>query len=330
MSLNNSRRASLCAAVTISGLIAASFSAQPLSAQPETAQQTSVPESTMQRILSGREMPLSVPVKDLDASYRRLVVSGDPGMASIQNMFIEAKAGVELGLYYTRGATVKLGDETYLVAYRPSIRINPEIFRGHGDTGDAVQARKMGPNSKLTLSLLNLRTTSSMNDIRPFDRARDVETVAEGNAASTRSLMRLGLGIRTWVGSRGGVFPDMKAVTPALKRLFYPYVHDQRLWENPTNEELLRPNAALSGQRFQDIKNGQYVFSFAENSVAVDGTRGVLFLDGHVERVNAARWERLKKVAVILRAGAKKPIVQTVIVTPVANVDDTIDIESAE
>lgn len=305
------RAASLRAAIMIS------MTSASLVASPSRAQETAMRDNTMLRILSGREMPLSVPVKDLDASFRRFVVDGAPGVNNVQNMWIEAKAGVELGVYLTRGATVKLGDETYLVAYRPSIRLNPEIFRGHGNNNDVVQMRKMGPNSKLTLSLLNLRTTSSLNDIRPFDRARDVETAAEGIAASVRSLQRLGAGIRTWTYSRGGVFPEMKAITPAFKRVFYPHVHDQRLWENPTSEELVRPNAALSGLRFRDIINVKYVFSFAENSVATDGMRGVLFLDGHVERVDAARWERLKKVAPLLRAGVKKPVVKTTVVTSV-------------
>lgn len=259
-------------------------------------------ESGLDQILSGRSTPLSISPKDLNGDFRRMVVNDQSEMGNLQMLFIGAKTGVEFNLYFTKGETVSIGGEIYLIAYRPQTRIDPQIFNGHGPRDDKpAPPQKLRPNAKLALSLLNLRTTSSLNDIRPFDAKLDVESPGESDAATVRTLQRLGRDVLTWVRTRGrGKFPVMGAqVTPQLIQALYPQVHDRRQWQHPATDAFFRPNPALSGQKIGTVKNPRYVVMFSEASPSTDGTRAVLFVDGHVERVNAERWKRLQDVTTV-------------------------------
>ncbi len=257
-------------------------------------------ETAMNQILSGRNTPLSISPQDLNSDFRRMVVNDQSEMSNIQMLFLGAQTGVEFNLYFTKGETVSIGGETYLIAYRPQTRIDPQIFNGHrrGNDDTPVPPQKLRPKDKLALSLLNLRTASSLNDIRPFNAKLDIESPGESDAASVRTLERLGRDVLTWVRTRGrGKFPAMGAqVTPQLIQAMYPQVHDRRQWQHPTTNQFFRPNPALSGQKLGAIANRRNVVMFSEASVGVDGTRGVLFADGRVERVNAERWNRLRGV----------------------------------
>jgi prepilin-type processing-associated H-X9-DG protein len=140
--------------------------------------------------------------------------------------------------------------------------------------------------------------------VRPFDPKEDVQSPQEGAAASVRQLQTLGQGVISYVRNRGGGrFPQITAtVTPAVQRTFYPYVHDNRKWNNPANEELYRPNTALSGKRLSQIANARYVPMFYEGTPADDGTRAVLFVDGHVERLSLERFTRVRNAAIVMKA----------------------------
>ncbi len=265
-------------------------------------------EVTLNQVLAGRERPLSISAKQLTGEYRRMVVGGPAGIASLQSMMIGAKTGVETGLYFSKGETVTAGGETYLLAYRPNFPIDPMIFNGHGhgDT-EPVRARKLRPNMMLSLSLLNLRTNARLDDISAFDAKRDMESPQESSEASERNLRALGRGMMTYFRGRGrGAMPVLGAtLTPALKRTFYPFVHDQNLWIQPATEEDYRPNPRVSGVNVNRVANRQFLVAFSEATTGSDGLRGVLFLDGHVERVGAARWTQLQRTKVIPRAGVK-------------------------
>lgn len=272
--------------------------------------QTDKTASSMEDVLAGRVQPLNITGKDLNPNYRRMVIGASSEMANWQSMMMGAKAGVELGLYYSTGQTISSGGETYLLAYRPQIPIDPMIFQNHGhgnDDGKPPSPQKLRAVTPLALSLLNLRTTSSFNDIRPFDEKRDMESPAESTAASVRNLQNLGRGVLTYLNGRGRrVLPEIGAVvTPQLKRTFYPFVHDQQLWNHPLTGDLYQSNPAVSRLKVNEVTNKKYLPLFYEPTASMDGMRGVLFLDGHVERVTAERWERLQKVKPMGRGNAK-------------------------
>jgi hypothetical protein len=188
-------------------------------------------------------------MKDLTPAFRRIVAGGGGSdTTGVWLAMVAAQKGVEMNVYYTKGYTVKMGGETYLIAYRPQMPVDPNALLHHGR--QPLERRKPSANTPLALSLLNLRTSGSFTDVRPFDPKEDVQTAQEGAAASVRQLTTLGTGVLTYVRNRGnGVFPQIgTAVTPANRRTFYPFVHDERKWINPANEEPYRPNPAPVGQ----------------------------------------------------------------------------------
>ncbi len=272
-------------------------------------------ELTLDRVLAGREMPLSIAAKQLTPEYLHMVAGGPMGIASLQNMMIDAKTGVETGLYFSKGQTVTAGGETYLIAYRPNFQVDMAgVFNhghGHGDD-QPVQPRKLRPNMMLSLSLLNLRTNSRLDDIRAFDAKRDMESPQESSEASTRNLRALGQGMMVYLSNRGGgVMPAIgTSVTPGVRRTFYPSVHDQQLWVQPATEEPYRPNPRISRVNVNRVANRQFLIAFYETTPGSDGLRGVVFLDGHVERVSAERFARLQTVKVIARPGTKSVYAQ--------------------
>ena len=243
--------------------------------------------------LSGSSRPLTMKFKDLTPRFRRFKMGqqGDTFSNYMQSMV--GTKGIETGVYYTTGETVSIGEESYLVAYRSQLPPDLTAIMNHGH-GDPVVPVKPGPNTELVLSLLNLRNAGSLNDIRTFDPKLDMQTPTEGAAVSLRTLVILARGVRTAISAHNNVVPKVGAVvTPELRRAFYPHVHDERTWRNPMNDQFYKPNPAISGLKYDRVLNAKYVPAFYEAETAGDGTRGVAFLDGHAERLAAARWERI-------------------------------------
>jgi prepilin-type processing-associated H-X9-DG protein len=267
-----------------------------------TAPATTRQPTNFSEMLSGKNVPLRLRMGELTPAYRRMAVSGTSDAGGAFAALIAMQTGAETNVYYTRGQTVNLGGETYLIAYRPQVQVDPNAAHHHGPR--PVVRRKLPPNTPLALALLNLRTSGSFNDVRPFDPKEDVQSPQEGAAASVRQLQTLGQGVISYVRNRGGGrFPQVGAtMTPAMQRTFYPYVHDNRKWNNPANEELYRPNTALAGKRLSQIANARYVPMFYEGTPAEDGTRAVLFVDGHVERLSPERFTRVRNAAIVMRA----------------------------
>lgn len=287
------------------------ISEEPYVAPPEVRPAPASGASFTQ-LMSGRSIPLKLKLKDLTREYRRISLSGQSDPWNLQMQMMAARVGVELGIYYTRGQTVTLGGETYLVAYRPQITLPAEIWNFHGREALA-ETTKPGPDTTLALSLLNLRTSGSLNDVRPFDPKLDIGNTQEGNAASVRQMERLGRGLLTYARGRGrGSLPAMgAAITPATRRAVYPSVQDPRMWNHPTTEEPYRPNPNLSSKNLASVKNPAQTVFFYEARPAGDGTRGVLFLDGHVARVIPAQWQRLSRMTVALRSPGERAAMLT-------------------
>lgn len=258
--------------------------------------------TSFSNLLSGKNVPLKLKMKNLNNSFRRITAAGQSDIWSIQIQMMSAQSGIEYGVYYTQGQTVSLGSETYLIAYRPLNTVPPDWNNfGHGN--GPVEPQKPGPNTTLSLSLLNLRTAGSLNDVRTFDPKLDISSVGEINAAAVRQLTNLGQGVLTFTRQRGGALPKLTTVvSAATRRGFYPYVHDQRLWVHPVTEEPFRANTKLSQVRLSNVKNAAQVALFYEGVPAPDGTRAVLFADNHVVRVAPEQWTRIIAVAPIIKA----------------------------
>jgi prepilin-type processing-associated H-X9-DG protein len=129
-------------------------------------------------------------------------------------------------------------------------------------------------------------------------RAAPTEKAQAGDT-SLRTLSQLGQGILRYLRARGK-FPQMKNPLDWMaRRAFYPYVGDERLFMLPDTETLYRFNEILSGKKPAHIINPQSFAVFYEAEPNDEKMRAVLFLDGHVERVKPAHWERIKKASKI-------------------------------
>ncbi len=262
---------------------------------PLSAQTTNKPSPTMEEVISGNSIPQMLRVKDLDGSFRRVRF-----MATEVLMMGGRGANRDLSIFYTKGQSVSFGGSEYLIAYRPESELDPN-WMNHGRA--ATVLTKLRPADKLLLSLLSTQNFygSSLTDIRPFDPEKDMETAADRNNAVQQTLRQLGQGILQWKHSRGQEkLPQWTGrVTNALRRQCYPIVHDKRLWEHPSTGEAFGLNAALANRRVPDISNRAQVYMVYEWTAAADGARAVLFMDGHVERVEAERWGRMQKTKVV-------------------------------
>lgn len=269
--------------------VAALCLAMPLRAQ------SSKSSLTMEEVISGKSIPQTLRVKDLDGSFRRVRF-----MATEVLMMGGRGANRDLSIFYTRGQSVSFGGSEYLIAYRPESELDPN-WMNHGRATTVLT--KLRPADKLLLSLLSTQNFygSSLTDIRPFDPEKDMETEADRNTAVQQTMRQLGAGILSWKHNRGQErLPRWSSrVTDALRRQCYPIVHDKRLWEHPSTGEAFGLNPALSNARVPDIANRTLVYMVYEFTPAADGARSVLFVDGHVERVDAERWSRIQKTKIV-------------------------------
>lgn len=176
---------------------------------------TNAATSPLQQALSAEKTPLTLPASALDASWRRF----KPNKALNSNFNIMPYEQTISGTsdnysYFTQGVTFKVGDETFLLAYRtpfflyqpleqyvsedsvdiaPSGTIEekdlPADFKENIATSDRYL--RVLPTQTLNLCLLNVRTIDGMGDIRAFDAQTDlikVVTIADKERVSEQSV----------------------------------------------------------------------------------------------------------------------------------------------
>jgi hypothetical protein len=113
-------------------------------------------EPSLANVLSGNSVPTSIELKKLTPEWRAMSTNGQFEFGNFQAFISVFGGGTFATTYYTKGQTVSIGSETYIVAY--SLLSLTE---------------KVAPETLLNLSLLNLKTIGTMSNIRAF------ETVAE-------------------------------------------------------------------------------------------------------------------------------------------------------
>lgn len=113
-------------------------------------------EPSLANVLSGNTVPTSIKLKELTPEWRVMSTNGQFEIGNFQAFIGLFGGGSFATNYYTKGQTVSIGSETYIVAYSL-----------------LSLADKVSPEMPLNLSLLNLKTIGSMSNIRGF------ETIAE-------------------------------------------------------------------------------------------------------------------------------------------------------
>lgn len=269
----------------------------------------------LEELLSGQQLPLTLQLKNLDSSWRQITINGQFEMGDLLQSYSSLFGGsTNSNIYYTQGKMVKVGSETYVIAYRLPSKGEPfsfsSIFQSVlGGAKEPTPDNKLTLETPLTLSLLNLRTIGSLNNVRSFNLD---ETIAASEKAYQESIAAYEKArlesINTEVNSHletltsaligytienDGLLPKMNNVQE-LQSILADRV-DSSYFVHPETSEAYQINSSLSGKNLSDISNPQDILVFYEAKPASDGTRGVSFLDGSVKRIADADWNSIQQ-----------------------------------
>jgi hypothetical protein len=277
-----------------------------------------------QGLISGKQAPLSKQLKDLNSSWRQIAISGQYEMGDLMKSWtgIFGTGGYN-NIYYTQGQTVRVNDETYVVAYRlpasgKTLTMKSLFESAMGsftsltgaDCSSVSSSEKITPETTIDLSLLNLKTIGSLNDIRPFNLQEELAVLEkaeqESKAACEQAkleashsrvesnLRDLGVALHSYADNNDGKLPNMdnlETVKVALK----DFVTDESVFLNPETLEPYLPNASLSNRKLADLDRANETVAFYEVKPAADGTIGVVYVDGFYQRIKQEDWEEVKR-----------------------------------
>ena len=262
----------------------------------------------MKDLLSGEKYALTLQMKNLDGQWRRLSAGGAAESGGIAQVYA-AMFGGGGGVYYTKGETVSVGTETYLIAY--ALRSKPVNYMMvmRGGPG-AMPTEELTAESPLGLSLLNLRAIGSLTDIRQFNLEEEIAAHAEmmaatedmmsgvggppgGSADSLSNLKNIALALQMFLADYEDVMPDMTDMVAVMDELG-DYVRDDEVFFQPDTGQAYGVNSSLSQKRLAEVADPVSIAVFYEEEPGDDGMRGVAFLDGHAARMTEAQWEEIK------------------------------------
>ncbi len=282
--------------------------------------------NNFQELISGKQTPLTKQLKDLNGSWRQIAISGQYEMADLMKSWTSIfGADIYNNIYYTQGKTVKVNDETYVIAYRlassgKSLTINSLLENVMGSvaglTGtncdSIVSPKKITPETTIALSLLNLKTIGSLNNVLPFDLETNLamleQAEQESKAACEQAkseavnlqvesnLQDLGNALRSYADENGGKLPDMSSIE-TVKVALQDFVYDESVFYHPGTLEFYQVNASLSTKNLNDLDNAMETVAFYEANSAADGTVGVVYADGFYQRIQPEDWEKVKQAS---------------------------------
>lgn len=222
----------------------------------------SAQDNGLTQLLGGKEVPHSMKMKEFGAEWKRIGIvninSPQTGMGDMMSQLMPAMmassmskqgggkpddaAGAMLGMsllgglfggltgdskapaYYTKGQTVGLGGETFLVAYqykaeKPDfMKMAMESDKPGGKEPDftkMAEAGKMTENSTAELILVNMKSIGSISGIRAFDLKQEI--AESQKAGGLMDLMALGAKEKPAEIKSTPVAPKPKSAPPAKK-----------------------------------------------------------------------------------------------------------------
>ncbi len=143
------------------GFVEPIASAAMLETEPVVVQDTRLAgEPSLANVLSGNSVPTSIELKKLTPEWRAMSTNGQFEFGNFQAFVSIFGGGSFATSYYTKGQTVSIGSETYIVAYSLLSLVE-----------------KVSPETLLNLSLLNLKTIGSMSNIRAFESIAETKVL---------------------------------------------------------------------------------------------------------------------------------------------------------
>ena len=117
-------------------------------------------EPSLANVLSGNSVPTSIELKKLTPEWRAMSTNGQFEFGNFQAFIGIFGGGALATTYYTKGQTVSIGSETYIVAYSLLSIVE-----------------KVTPETILNPSLLNLKTIGTMSNIRAFETVSETKVL---------------------------------------------------------------------------------------------------------------------------------------------------------
>ena len=302
--------------------------------------------SPLQTALSSEKTPLTLQASALNASWRRFKPSKSLGADfQVRPADSEDATNYENYSYVTRGETLKVGDETFLLAYRTPYFIYQELDASMpvspAERESIDLMRSVPPEANiatpdryvrllsvqtLNLCLLNVRTIGDLGDIRAFDAATDTieivllaeRTQLRGEAVNeqvVRDLRQIGQALVASAEDYDQEMPPMLSAQSMAEiklaqnveftddrfrefrkaqQVLLKEVESAEIFAHPITREIYRPNVNLSRRPFYLLTPRNQVVTFYEASPAPNGTRAVLYFDGHVKRERETDWPAIR------------------------------------
>jgi hypothetical protein len=122
----------------------------------------------LKSLLAGKVHPLTLKLKELGPDWHCLTTSEATG--NLIQMY-----GMKLPALYTKGDTLTIAGETFLVGYalqKPGANFAALIRGASGST--PPEPERPGEDTPVSLTLVNLRTIQTLRDIRPFDLKQEI------------------------------------------------------------------------------------------------------------------------------------------------------------
>jgi len=295
----------------------------PAGSQTPAGPATGLPAPSFGDIMSGKAFPLTVKLKDLSGEWRRMTIGGQFDGSNIMQMMMGGGGGASEA-FYSRGDTVLIGGETFLVAYKSATKRMGMAELMQAQRGRPPAPEKLTPDTTLGFGLFNVRTVTSLTDVRPFNLQEELAASelavaqaqkdmvamvqAQGGAAdtaSTSNLKQLALGLHQYAQDNDGILPPLDDAA-ALKKALLPYVKSESLFASPAGVAY-EANGTLSLRKLAEIKNPAEIAIFYEASAEADGKRAVAYLDGHVKRVTDDEWKLIRQVSQVPARQRPKP-----------------------
>ncbi len=220
------------------------------------------------------------------------------GMMVMSSMFGGSGGGGAKPVHYTRGQTVAIGPETFLVTYRyqPQQSSLMELALKAGAENkepdvDSLLGGSLKEDSELSLALVNVRSIGALTDFRPFDLKRELELLAKTGGGGLMELFaqgfKEGLAGAEGAGAEGGAVTEpadpatvVTAVRKALaedvalkkapNRITVTVEDGEVILSGTATSRFMQERAALIAEQTVDQLPGFYL---VENRLAVRAPR---------------------------------------------------------
>lgn len=178
-------------------------------------------------LFNGQGPAGTIALKSLDQTWRRVAINGPEelkggGIGQLAGGIFGAMFGggappasASTPPIYTRGATTTLGSETFLVVYRPNLKsLDVTAIMQAGPGGKLPAPERLTQDTPLTLTLINVRSITSMGDFRPFNLQQELAEsakAADEEAKLIQQLQQNGGAVPAGPGGLGAFEPDIPA-----------------------------------------------------------------------------------------------------------------------